>query len=203
MNNIKNTLALLLVTVIISGLFSGCGFTSPAISGFFSCGSSGALSSCDSCVSSSDNGILSKCGPEYFAECDFFYSIDYGRTYSNGIKEFTVGDTVYMKIKFIVTSDRKKASNVNVVLTVPCIDSVDANYMDGQIVTPTFDEANNVTKYEFIAIASKDPVEQECVIQFIPNKVGEISVTLTFDDNVEPNYDKQSTLVFVKKGKNK
>ena len=40
-------------------------------------------------------------------------------------------------------------------------------------------------------------MEHECVIQFIPNAVGDVTMTLVYDDNVDASYDIQSTLVFV------
>jgi hypothetical protein len=75
--------------------------------------------------------------------------------------------------------------------------------MDGQIITPNFDAVNNVTTYEFTANASETAADQECVIQFVPNAVGEVPMTLVFDDNVDASYDKQSTLIFVEKKEDK
>lgn len=137
------------------------------------------------------------CKTTYDADSGFFYSSDKGHTYGNGTKEYAVGETVYMKVKFKVTSNKSKTSQVKVVLTIPNIKNVDAKYMDGQVITPNFDAANNVTTYEFTANASKDAKESECVIQFVPNAVGSVSMTLVFDDNIDSSYDKQSTLVFV------
>ena len=136
---------------------------------------------------------------EYTAASDFFYSSDKGHTYGDGTKEYAIGDNVYMKVKFKVTSNDDETSQVKVVLTIPSIKNVDAKYMDGQIITPNFDAVNNVTTYEFTANASETASEQECVIQFVPNAVGEVPMTLVFDDNVDPSYDKQSTLIFVEK----
>ena len=133
----------------------------------------------------------------YSASSGFFYSADKGHSYGDGTKEYSVGETVYMKVKFKVTSDKEKVSQVKVVLTIPNIESVDAKYMDGQVITPNFDPVNNVTTYEFTANASVDANESECVIQFIPNAVGSVTMTLIYDDNIDPSYDVQSTLVFV------
>ncbi len=133
----------------------------------------------------------------YTASSGFFYSGDKGHTYGDGTKEYAVGETVYMKVKFMVTSNEKNTSQVKVVLTIPNVQNVDAKYMDGQVITPNFDAANNVTTYEFTANASKEPTEQECVIQFIPNAVGSVTMTLVYDDNVDSSYDIQSTLEFV------
>ena len=138
------------------------------------------------------------CGKtEYTADSGFFYSSDKGHTYGNGTKEYVIGETVYMKVKFKVTSNKKDTSQVKVVLTIPNVKNVDAKYMDGQVITPNFDAANNVTTYEFTANASKEAKESECVIQFVPNAVGSVSMTLVFDDNIDSSYDKQSTLEFV------
>lgn len=140
------------------------------------------------------------CGDtKYEAVSGFFYSGDKGHTYGDGTKEYSVGETVYMKVKFKVTSDSKKTSQVKVVLSIPNVENVDAKYMDGQVITPNFDAVNNVTTYEFTANAAKESNEQECVIQFVPNAVGSVTMTLVYDDNVDSSYDIQSTLEFVEK----
>ena len=139
---------------------------------------------------------LTGCGKTtYTAQSGFFYSGDKGHSYGDGTKEYAVGDTVYMKVKFLVTSDSKKTSQVKVTLTIPNSEGFDAKYMDGQVITPNYDAVNNVTTYEFTANASKTATESECVIQFVPNATGSATMTLVFDDNVDPSYDKQSTLV--------
>ena len=133
----------------------------------------------------------------YTAKTDFFYSNDKGHTYGNGTKEYTVGETVYMKVLFEVTSNKSKTSQVTATLTIPKSEAVDAQYMDGQIITPVSDPINNVTTYEFVVNASNAPITAECVIQFKPNAVGSVPMTLVFDDNIDATYDKQNTLVFV------
>ena len=133
----------------------------------------------------------------YTAASGFFYSADKGHSYGDGTKEYTVGETVYMKVKFKVTSDKKKTSQVKVVLSIPNVQNVDAKYMDGQVITPNYDAVNNITTYEFTANASKEALEQECVIQFVPNAPGSITMTLVYDDNIDSSYDIQSTLEFV------
>ena len=147
-------------------------------------------------------GVLSGCTmpwtkTTYTAASGFFYSGDKGHSYGDGTKEYEVGDTVYMKVQFKVTTNKSKTSQVKVVLSIPNVQNVDAKYMDGQVITPNFDAVNNVTTYEFTANASEEAAEQECVIQFIPNAVGSVTMTLVYDDNVDPSYDIQSTLEFV------
>lgn len=140
---------------------------------------------------------LTGCGTTYTATSGFFYSSDKGHTYGDSTKEYEIGETVYMKVKFKVTSNKKKTSQVKVVLSIPNVQNVDAKYMDGQVITPNFDAVNNVTTYEFTANAAKEANESECVIQFIPNAVGSVTMTLIYDDNVDSSYDIQSTLEFV------
>ena len=133
----------------------------------------------------------------YNASSGFFYSADKGHSYGDGTKEYSVGETVYMKVKMKVTTNKSKTSQVTAVLSIPNVQNVDAKYMDGQVITPNFDAVNNVTTYEFTVNASDEAPEQECVIQFVPNAVGSITMTLVYDDNVDSSYDIQSTLEFV------
>ena len=141
---------------------------------------------------------LTACGKvTYSAVSGFYYSSDKGHSYGDGTKEYAVGETVYMKVKFKVTSSQKKTSQVKVVLSIPNVQNVDAKYMDGQVITPNFDAVNNVTTYEFTANAAKEANESDCVIQFVPNAPGSVTMKLIYDDNVDPSYDIQSTLEFV------
>ena len=144
-----------------------------------------------------ENGKVNIVEPQYKATSQFLYSSDKGHLYGAGTKEYPVGETVYMKVKFKVESNKKNVVPVHVVLSIPNIDSVEAKYLDGQVITPKFDEASKVTTYDFIASASDNATEQECVLQFVPNAVGTVRMTLVFDDNVDPTFDSQSTLVFV------
>ena len=176
MNNIKRALSLFLAVALSLVALAGCG------------------SSSDNSSDKKSGGLFST---TYKAVSGFFYSADKGHSYGDGTKEYAVGETVYMKVKFKVTSNKKSISQVKVVLSIPNVKNVDAKYMDGQVITPNFDAVNNVTTYEFTANASKDPVEQECVIQFVPNAAGSVTMKLVYDDNLDPSYDIQSTLEFV------
>ena len=133
----------------------------------------------------------------FSAVSGFYYSGDKGHTYGDGTKEYIVGETVYMKVKNRVASNARNTSQVKVTLTIPNVQNVDAKYMDGQVITPSYDAVKNVTTYDFIANASRDATEAECVFQFVPNAKGSITMTLIYNDNVDPSYDKQSTLEFV------
>lgn len=133
----------------------------------------------------------------YVAAADFFYSNDKGHSYGNGTKEYQVGETVYMKVKAKVTSNKEVPETVKVMLTIPNITALDAKYYDGQPITPTYDAVQNITTYEFTITAALNAQEWEFVFQFIPNAEAEVSMKLVFDDHLDPMYDKQNTVKFV------
>ena len=145
--------------------------------------------------------LLTGCSGQnvFSAESGFFYSSDKGHTYGNSTKEYEVGESVYMKVQYKVTSNdsKDKPTQVKVTLSIPKVKHVDAKYMDGQIITPKYDATKNVTTYTFTALASKEAKVEEAVFEFIPNDTGSITMQLVYDDNVESNYDRQSTLKFV------
>lgn len=137
----------------------------------------------------------------YVATADFFYSNDKGHSYGNGTKEYQVGETVYMKVKAKVTSNKEIPETVKIMLTIPNITALDAKYYDGQPITPTYDAIQNITTYEFTITAALNAQEWEFVFQFIPNDEAEVSMTLVFDEHLDPMYDKQNTIKFVAAGK--
>lgn len=142
---------------------------------------------------------LSACGNEdsYVATASFSYSADKGVTYGNAQKEYTVGETIYMKVDVKVTSTNENAEAIKLTLTIPNITAVDAKYYDGQIITPTYDVLQRVTTYNFTVMASTTAVEWTFLFQFIPNGEAEICMGLVFDDHVNSIYDKQNTIRFV------
>ena len=158
------------------------------------------LSGCDDDYNTDDT---SHAGQTYYvATADFFYSNDKGHSYGNGTKEYQVGETVYMKVKAKVTSNKEFPETVRVKLTIPSITAVDAKYYDGQPITPTYDAVQNITTYEFTVTAALNAQEWEFVFQFIPNAEAEVSMTLVFDDHIDPMYDKQNTIKFVSADEN-
>jgi len=147
----------------------------------------GGLSDCD----------LLKESEYYVATADFFYSNDKGHSYGNGTKEYQVGETVYMKIKAKVTTNKKTPETIKIKLTIPSVKALDAKYYDGQPITPVYDAVQNITTYEFTITASQNAQEWEFVFQFVPNEEAEVLMTLVFDDHLDSAYDKQNTIKFV------
>lgn len=147
--------------------------------------------------------VLTGCDKEpitYTATSEFYYSADKGVTYGNRRKEYTVGETIYMQLVVTVTSTSKSTEAVSVRLSIPNITSIDAKYYDGQVITPSYDAIQNVTIYDFTVAANNSPTEWNFFFQFTPNKEAagaEVSMTLVFDDHIDPMYDKLNTIKFV------
>lgn len=133
---------------------------------------------------------------EFSAQTQFFYSGDQGKTYGNQTKEFDVGETVYMKVRIKVESNKRRVDEIGIQLIIPYITAVDAKYFGGTRVTPKLDEINNLTIYDFEVLATRDADEFEIEFQFIPNSSGTISMTLIYDDQVRSSYDKINTVQF-------
>lgn len=145
---------------------------------------------------------MTGCKATYTVSSDFFWSSDAGATYKNGNKEYEVGENVYMQLKVLVVSDKKKQQEIGVTLVIPYVQDVVSKYYDGQIITPEVDELNHTTTYHFTVIASKNATESKFIFKFIPIQATDITISLTFDDNVSSIYDKQNTITFVEKSNN-
>ena len=89
----------------------------------------------------------------YVAVADFFYSEDAGSNYASHRKEYGTNETIYMKLIAKVNTNKEAPETVKMKLTIPCITALDANYYDGQPITPTYDAVKNVTTYEFTITA--------------------------------------------------
>lgn len=136
--------------------------------------------------------------PEYVASSKFYWSSDGGSTYKDGTKEYEVGEPVYMQLLFQVNSTSNKQEKINVSLEIPYIQDVVSKYFDGQPITPEIDELNHITTYKFATIASKSVTQPTTTIfKFIPTKVTDITLKLTFDDRIDPIYNKQNTITFI------
>lgn len=133
----------------------------------------------------------------YTAFSDFFYSTDKGVTYSRTVKEFDVGETVYLKLKIKILSTENDAENIGVTLTIPNITVIDAKLFDGQPITPKYNWSENTTCYEFNVIASANAQEWDMVFKFIPNTATDLEMQLQFDDKISASYDQKNEIRFV------
>lgn len=160
------------------------------------------LSTCFVFTSCDDEDLEEASNQTYYvATSDFSYSYDKGHTYGNGTKEYAAGETVYLKVKAKVTTNKETPETVKMKLTIPNITAIDAKYYDGQPITPIPDTVRNVTVYEFTITAAMNAQEWEFVFQFKPNEKAiedaEVKMLLEFDDKIESIYDKQNTIKFV------
>ena len=141
--------------------------------------------------------FLMGCTKHYEAETTFGYRIGTNGKYYEWLKEVHVGETLYMTVRFHVTTNKKDVSYVKATLTIPNSDKADITYFDGQPITPDYDPVQNVTTYEFTINASKNSAASECIIKFSPYDIGIIQMTLVYDENVDPSYDVQNTIEIV------
>lgn len=125
------------------------------------------------------------------ADAEFLYSIDKGRTYKSNSVMFNVGQEVIMKIKIDASTQEQKL--ITAVLTAPNTESVEISFMEGPTVSPTIDPVTGATSYKFAILTT-------CAISFalLANEEAEISMSLKFDDSVDPSQDKIETICFVK-----
>lgn len=134
---------------------------------------------------------------DYVADAKFYWSSDGGATYVNQTKEYEVGENAYMQLIVGVKNPSVFQKEIKVSLEIPYVKDIESKYMDGQIITPNVDEVNSVTTYDFTVISDSKGSEQNFVFKFVPIKASDITLKLTFDDNVKPLYDKQNTVTFV------
>lgn len=156
-----------------------------------------AVLSCCLSLTSCDSGGGS--GVYYVATSDFFYSSDKGKTYGNGKKEFNVEETIYMQLIVKVTSNRETPEPITIKLTIPEAVDLGAVYFDGQPVPPEYEGSNLI--YNFTVPTNGPADSGRFVFQFRPvDSFDERAATMTlkFDDKIDPMYDKQNTIFFVK-----
>ena len=111
--------------------------------------------------------------------------------------QYGIGELVTMELNYKVTSETADATPVKLTLTVPNATRVEAKYKDGQDIPAEWNSEKNAIVYELSANASKDAGMQECVIKFIPNQVGNQTLTLVYDDHVDASYDANRTIEIV------
>lgn len=131
-------------------------------------------------------------------QCDF--STDAGATYTPNLKEFKVGDTIYMKILIKAETNtwfKKTQKPIGVTLEIPNIKQIAANYDDGQPIPGRDDEINHVTVYEFNVMGANNPRPVTCIFQFKPIAECDAKVNVEYDDQINPAFDIQKTVHFV------
>ena len=130
----------------------------------------------------------------YTADVDFFYSVDNGQTFKSNSVMFNVGQNVLMKTEISVEASKTEQKNIHVILTMPKTEAVEISFMEGPTVSPTTDPVTGAVSYDFAIPASGNI---SVVFALLANEEAEISMSLKFDDNIDPAYDKIETICFV------
>ena len=130
----------------------------------------------------------------YTADVDFFYSVDNGQTFKSNSVMFNVGQNVLMKTEISVEASEVKQKNIHAILTLPKTETVEISYMGGPTVSPAIDPVTGAVSYDFSILASGNI---SVVFALLANEEAEISMSLKFDDNIDPAYDKIETICFV------
>lgn len=126
---------------------------------------------------------------------DFYFSTDNGATYGNRRVEFEVGKSVFVQVVICIESSDKKPHDISGELTLPNVQTVNAQYLKGQKITPQIDEANKLIKYPFVITTNET---WTFFFEFKPTGEDTIEMKLTFDDQIEDRYDMVNTIKMVK-----
>ena len=125
---------------------------------------------------------------------EFFYSLDNGASYGKERYELEVGQTILMKVIICVNTNKEDKEEVTGTLSIPKIDAVDAYYLRGQKMTPTEDDINNITTYNFTITTNE---EWTFVFEFKPNEAAMVQMELDFADPIPSIYDVVNSVKFV------
>jgi hypothetical protein len=156
------------------------------------------LTSCDSTTTPSNTSIsaLPSQSILFRPDVSFYYSVDDGRSYSDGIKQLPVGDVVFMRIYVRVNTSNASSYLIKADITIPNIEGIEAFYNSGQIITPEDDKLANEVTWPVDLIASVNPEVEILTFKFVPLSPSSQTIYVIFDDNVLALYDAQDTVTF-------
>lgn len=143
------------------------------------------------------NHFLAK--PDYEAVTKFAYSTDDGYSYREGVQVVKVGERYYLSVEMqVAVSKDPRSETVTATITLPNVNIVDAFLFDnpGEGLTGTLDDINDVITYEIKVPTSTNPLKVRAIFEFIPLDEGLFQITLNYDDNVAPEYDRTETIRF-------
>lgn len=135
--------------------------------------------------------------PTFVAVSDFFWKKEGDSNYGNMTFDLETGKDANMLLKVKVVSDTDRQQEIGAKLIIPYVKDVISYYKKGQPITPVVDELNNITTYNFVVLASKNPVDTELYFKFKPIAALDVTMILEFDEQVHRSFDKQMTISFV------
>lgn len=128
------------------------------------------------------------------------YSTDGGLNYREGIQEISKDQEYYMNIEMqVVASKDVNAKTIEVVITIEQTSVVECFLDDyqGPPITGELDPINNTVTYKFRVPSSTQPSKFRVVFRCKPAHEGEFNVIVSYDDRVDPAWDKVEKIRYV------
>ena len=112
-----------------------------------------------------------------------FKAVDTASDYNEAISAFEVGKRFYTSIKIQINTDKKKAHDYKVVITVPKTKEVEVEKMGGLIPDTTdWDEENQLTKMTFTVQGYREAIAENILFNGTPTDEGEAEMTVHIYD---------------------
>ena len=128
------------------------------------------------------------------------YSIDGGYNYREGIQEINKEQGYYMCIEMqIVASKDINAKTIKTTIALEQTEVVSC-YLDdhpGQNITGEVDSINHTVIYKFDIPSSTAPSKFRVIFKCVPATTGEFKTVVSYDDKVEPVWDKTEVIRYV------
>ena len=139
---------------------------------------------------------------KYTASTRFMTSTDNGSSWSETRRSVYAGEKYYLAVELQVaqSKDTREEKTVEAVVFMPKTDGLDyslRNYPGGSLANTT--ETDTGTEYRFNVAAGVDPAKFRLVFECMPNKVGETSVSVTYDDQLSESWDSTWTISYTEK----
>ena len=143
--------------------------------------------------------LLSGCVTETPAVVFGFKTVDTAAEYNESISAFEIGKVFYTCITVKITTNKKRAHDYKVVVTIPKTKDVEMEKMGGlQPTSRDWDPAKQTTVLNFNVHGSKEAIAEK--FMFYGTPIGEgaasISVNIYDDEGVEINAGYSRTIFF-------
>lgn len=152
-----------------------------------------------SCFSFAGCGVVTK--DAVVINTEFYYSSDDGVSYRPEARRLTVDTPMLMKIIITVGGTKLESQSIHGTIAIP--QNMNMDFLDaiGATVTDGKASDSNVATYDFDVQAnfvSVSPLNQvELIFAFTPKEEAKHTITVTFDDQVAPKYDRTHSVLFV------
>ena len=141
--------------------------------------------------------------PTYTVITDTYYSAgnESDWSYGNQRKEFSVNKDCYFRLDTLMDSDNRRGNKKDVELTITFTgtDICDISQYEGNSYSSVSKDKNKIT-YNFTIKTKRKSTKADIntfIFKYEPKKSGEVTVNISYDDNIAPNEDKMNKIVFV------